>query len=290
MTDRSSPLDVPDLIASHVTLSGAGFAQPARVPFAERCRAAAAAGFTGIGLHVDDHMHLRSTGADGAALRATLDRFGLHLREVEFLHGWATARDDATAGALAVPFVDMGAAFRPHHVTAGEFGGADGFDVRAAGARLRAVCAAVADVGLRVAVEAFPWSGLKNVATARAVIEESGADNAGLMIDVWHFYNSRSSLEDLAGMEPEQIVAVQLNDGRIVDDDFLVEARTGRLLPGEGELDVMGLLSGLDRLGFRGPYCVEVNYPGYRELPPDEMAQRAFTSAARALVPRSTTS
>jgi sugar phosphate isomerase/epimerase len=118
---------------------------------------------------------------------------------------------------------------------------------------------------------------------ARAVIEASGAANAGLMIDVWHFYNSRSALSDLDGLAPERIVAVQLNDGRIVDDDFLIEARRGRLLPGDGELDVAGLLRGLLHVGFRGPYCVEVNYPEFRELPIDDMASLAFAKGSAAL-------
>ncbi|MFG3022457.1 sugar phosphate isomerase/epimerase family protein [Streptomyces sp. NPDC048254] len=269
-----------ELTASFVTLSGAGFAQPARVPFAERCRAAAAAGFTGIGLHTDDYRLMRADGASDASLRAVLGTHGLALNEIEFLSGWATA---GTGGADTVAVVGaLGEAFRPHHVTAGEFT-ADDLDIDAAGARLRTICDDVAAYGLRVAVEAFPWSGLKDVATARAVVEASGAANAGLMIDVWHFYNSRSSLADLDGLPPDRIVAVQLNDGRVVDGDFLIEARQGRLLPGDGELDVQGLLLGLHERGFRGPYCVEVNYPGYRDLPVDEMAAQAFTTASKAL-------
>ncbi|GAA2455124.1 sugar phosphate isomerase/epimerase [Actinomadura vinacea] len=274
----------PALTASFVTLSGAGFAQPARVPFAERCRAAAAAGFTGIGLHADDYQSMRIEGMGDNDLRALLDSHSLALREVEFLNGWAHSADDSTAVDGTGVFRELGAAFTPHHVTTGEFG-PDALDVRAAAARLRAVCAHVADLGLRVAVEAFPWSGLKDVATARAIVQASGAPNAGLMIDVWHFYNSRSTLADLQGLPPDQIVAVQLNDGRIVDDDFLTEARRGRLLPGEGELDLPGLLTGLHELGFRGPYCVEVNHPEFRELPVEEMAVRAFTSATTALQP-----
>ncbi|MFE2427476.1 sugar phosphate isomerase/epimerase family protein [Streptomyces sp. NPDC059373] len=269
-----------ELTASFVTLSGAGFAQPARVPFAERCRAAAAAGFTGIGLHTDDYRRMRAAGASDASLRTLLDTEGLALREIEFLSGWATV---GTRGADTLAAVGaLGDAFRPHHVTAGEFG-ADDLDIVGAGARLRTICDDVAAHGLRVAVEAFPWSGLKDVATARAVVEASGAPNAGLMIDVWHFYNTRSALADLDGLPPDRIVAVQLNDGRVVDGDFLTEARQGRLLPGDGELDVAGLLLGLHERGFRGPYCVEVNYPGYRDLPVDEMAAQAFTKASKAL-------
>ncbi|MGW3650512.1 sugar phosphate isomerase/epimerase family protein [Streptomyces sp. NPDC000878] len=267
-----------ELTASFVTLSGAGFAQPARVPFAERCRAAAAAGFTGIGLHTDDYLRMRAAGASDKSLRTLLATDGLALREIEFLSGWAAASVGGAGDGVAA----LGRAFRPHHVTAGEFG-ADELDIEAAGARLRTICDEVAAYGLRVAVEAFPWSGLKDVVTARAVVEASGASNAGLMIDVWHFYNTRSTLADLDGLSPERIVAVQLNDGRVVDGDFLTEARQGRLLPGEGELDVQGLLLGLHERGFRGPYCVEVNYPGYRDLPVEEMAALSFTKASKAL-------
>jgi sugar phosphate isomerase/epimerase len=71
--------------------------------------------------------------------------------------------------------------------------------------------------------------------------------------------------------------------GQLVDDDYLLEARRGRLLPGDGQLDVAGLVRGLYELGFRGPYCVEVNYPGYRNLPADEMAAQAFAKATAAL-------
>ena len=269
----------PPLTASFVTLSGAGFAEPARIPFAERCRAAAAAGFTGIGLHADDYRQMRG---DDAAIRADLDRQGLRLSEIEFLVGWAAAPDDAAARDTAAPVHQLSAGFAPHHLTAGEFAGAR-LDIETAGARLRAVCDLLAPTGVRVAVEAFPWSGLRDIATARAVVEASKATNTGLMIDVWHFYNSRSTLADLDGLPPEQIVAVQLNDGRLVDTDFRTEARRGRLLPGDGELDISGLLRGLHARGFRGPYCVEVNYPGFRNLPADEMARSAYAKAAAAL-------
>jgi sugar phosphate isomerase/epimerase len=270
------------LTASFVTLSGAGFAQPARIPFTERCRAAAEAGFTGIGLHLDDYRRIRDAGTTDEALRSVLSGYSLELGEIEFLSGWAASPDVSSAQSTVDDITALAATFGPHHVTAGEFA-PEGFDIRVAGARLRAICAKLAASGLRVAVEAFPWSAMKNLATARAVVEASEAPNAGLMIDVWHFYNTRSTLADLDGLDPDRIVAVQLNDGRIVDDDFLTEARRGRLLPGDGELDITGLVTGLQERGFRGPYCVEVNYPAFRALPIDEMATHAFTKTTTAL-------
>jgi len=52
--------------------------------------------------------------------------------------------------------------------------------------------------------------------------------------------------------------AVQLNDGPLVDGDFLKHARAQRKLPGEGELDVVGLIRAVQATGYSGPYCVEV--------------------------------
>ena len=79
------PADFPGLVASFFTLSGAGFADPPRNTFIERCEAAAAAGFTGIGLHCDDLPRTVSAGEDVAEMRAVLRNNGLALVEIEFL-------------------------------------------------------------------------------------------------------------------------------------------------------------------------------------------------------------
>ena len=51
--------DDPELVASFYTLSGAGFGEAPRHTFEQRCAAAAAAGFAGIGLHTDDLARTR---------------------------------------------------------------------------------------------------------------------------------------------------------------------------------------------------------------------------------------
>ena len=79
----------PDLVASFFTLSGGGFTDPPRNTFIERCEAAAAAGFSGIGLHADDLPRTRSAGVDVGEMQAVLRVNGLDLVEIEFLAGWA---------------------------------------------------------------------------------------------------------------------------------------------------------------------------------------------------------
>jgi sugar phosphate isomerase/epimerase len=76
------------------------------------------------------------------------------------------------------------------------------------------------------------------------------------------------------------VTAVQLNDGPRVHGDYLVHARTARRLPGQGELDVAGLVRAVLRTGFTGPWCVEVNTPDFRALPAEEAARCAVDAAS----------
>ena len=56
--------EFPGLVASFFTLSGAGFVEPPRNSFIERCEAAAAAGFSGIGLHHEDLSRTIAAGVE----------------------------------------------------------------------------------------------------------------------------------------------------------------------------------------------------------------------------------
>jgi sugar phosphate isomerase/epimerase len=269
----------PQLTASFVTLSGAGFAEPARHPIEERCAAAAEAGFTGIGLHVGEFE--QEPARTARAQRAVADH-GLAVVEVEFLSGWAGGSPDAErVQRQAHRLADL---FGIHHLSAGEFDAAEGdFDLPAAASRFAQVCDRAAQHALVLALEAFPWSPIRDVATARQILLAAGAANAGLLIDVWHFFNTGGTLDDLDDLPPSAIAAVQLNDGPRVHENYLWNARNTRWLPGRGGLDVVGLLRLLDRIGYAGPYCVEVNFPEYRALPAAEAARQAFGAAAEVL-------
>ena len=53
-------MSTPRLTASYVTLAGAGFAEPPRFTFRQRCEAASAAGFARIGIHLNDLKTLKT--------------------------------------------------------------------------------------------------------------------------------------------------------------------------------------------------------------------------------------
>ncbi len=260
------PSGSPDLVASFFTLTGAGFGEPPRHGFEQRCEAAAAAGFTGVGLHIDDLPRTVASGLDAAGLRAVLDGTGLRLVEIEFLAGWALDTD-TDAGAEALAGVEaVAGTLGGRHVSAGEFRPGD-LDVDAAAARLARLAGRLDERGLLVALEAFPWSALPDVGTAVEVLRRAGSANAGLMVDVWHFFNGGADLDALDDLPGAGIVAVQLNDGPRVHADFQHHARVARQLPGSGSLDVIGLVRAVSATGFAGPWCVEVNTPEFGALP-----------------------
>jgi sugar phosphate isomerase/epimerase len=272
-----------ELVASFFTLSGAGFGEPPRHCFEQRCEAAAAAGFSGVGMHVDDLTRTVASGLGLAGMRAVLGGTGLRLVEIEFLAGWALDTDtDSTTRAVAATMAGIeavAASLGGRHVSAGEMRPGE-LELDAGAARLAGLADRLAERGLLVALEAFPWSALPDVGTAVELLRRAGAANAGLMVDVWHFFNGGASLDVLDDLPGAGVAAVQLNDGPRVHADFMREARATRRLPGSGDLDVVGLVRAVQEAGFIGPWCVEVNTPEFRELPV-EAAAKAAADAAR---------
>ncbi len=277
-----------ELVASFFTLTGGGFVDPPRNGFVERCRAAAGAGFAGIGMHAADLPRTVGSGLDVEGMRAVLADTGLRVVEIEFLGGWAVEGTGEESVAAIEAVAD---AFGGRHVSAGEFRGVaaadgvelEGVDLDGAAARFGALAARLDERGLLVALEAFPWSALPDVDTALDLLGRAGAANAGLMIDVWHFFNGGARPELLAGRPSGTVAAVQLNDGPLVHEDFLRHARARRRLPGEGDLDVVGLIRAVRDTGFGGPWCVEVNTPEHNALPVAEAAKRASGAALAVL-------
>jgi sugar phosphate isomerase/epimerase len=267
------------LVASFFTLSGAGFGEAPRHSFVERCRAASAAGFTGIGMHVDDLARTVASGLDVAGMQAVLADSGLRVVEIEFLGGWALDVDPAELERTVSRIEAVADAFGGRHVSAGEFRGDTDLDLDAAATRLDMLARRLARHGLQVAVEGFPWSALAGGTAVPELLRRVQAPNVGQLIDVWHFFNNGGTPETVT----EPVAAVQLNDGLRVHADYLRHARADRRLPGEGELDVVGLLRAVLRTGFTGPWCVEVNTPEFRAVPVDEAARRAATAASAAL-------
>jgi sugar phosphate isomerase/epimerase len=146
--------------------------------------------------------------------------------------------------------------------------------------RFGRLCDLALEFGLTVDLEFPSWSETGDLPAAVAVLSEVDRSNAGILVDVLHFFRSNSSIDLLAELPPEWFRFVQLCDAP-AEADPTVEgvihtARSARSLPGYGHLPVRELLEHLPA----GPYSLEVpNDVLRRELGTSEYARLVLATA-----------
>lgn len=137
-------------------------------------------------------------------------------------------------------------------------------------------CDLAAKSGIRIALEFLPYSGVRNLADAWRVVQRSGRDNAGLLLDALHLERSGGSPADIETVPASRIVFAQLCDGPAwqgpkTDEALLGEARGARLPAGTGVLPLFDYLDAL-------PAGCEIEY----EVARGDMANRPAVDKARA--------
>jgi sugar phosphate isomerase/epimerase len=119
-------------------------------------------------------------------------------------------------------------------------------DVTAAFHRL---CEMAEPWGLKIALEAVPFTGIPDLATAWPMVENAPA-NGGFVIDAWHLFRGPDpdrDLDLLAAVPASRIFAVQINDApREAWADLRAETMSERLLPGDGDQDLERFLGCID--------------------------------------------
>ncbi|MGH3278438.1 MAG: sugar phosphate isomerase/epimerase family protein [Trebonia sp.] len=122
---------------------------------------------------------------------------------------------------------------------------------------------------IRPVVEFMAYRRVRTLAEATAVAAGSGG---GILIDALHVQRCGVGLDELRYVDPGLVGYVQLCDAPLAAPaDQVAEARSGRLLPGDGELPLIELLAALpDRV----PVAVEAPRAGIA-------APAAFAARAR---------
>ncbi|MGF6754930.1 sugar phosphate isomerase/epimerase family protein [Paraburkholderia sp. GAS42] len=147
------------------------------------------------------------------------------------------------------------AGYKPMLETAAELGaryllvaGNDPDEVRTA-EHLAQLCDLAAPFGLTPSLEPMPWTDAKDVTQAARIVKASGKQNTGLIVDPIHFDRAGSSTDELRSLPREYFGYLQFCDapaGRPKDlETLLYQARCERLIPGEGGLDLAGILLAL---------------------------------------------
>jgi len=246
-------------------------------------RAAAAAGFAFVGARL-------LNGQPGRDLAPLMENPALRRETIACLHDAGLRVLDAS-GARLRPETDM-AAFAPFIDAAAEMGarhvlatGNDPDEPRLA-ARFAELCELAGRSGLTVDLEFVPWMSIADLALAARMVRAVARANFGIAVDALHFDRSRSRLSDLAALPRTWFRYVQLCDAPGVwasDRASLLHAAVSeRLFPGDGAIDLVGLLRALPP-GI--PIALEVPTATLaRTAPAAERLQRAVAATRKLLV------
>jgi sugar phosphate isomerase/epimerase len=284
-----------DLIALYWTTSG-----PVEVHFGrewslfglrDRCEHAQRVGFQGIGLWHADLEHLLETQTFGE-MRKILDDHGLDQLELEFLGDWFLDPEDErrrAADRTRALLFEAAAELPAHHIKAGNIVGTEcelpriveGF------AELCADAARYTDA--KIVYEFMPYDvNVGDVETAVELVEGADAANGGLALDTWHLGKLRLEPDELRRIPPRFLSWVELSDGPYeYAEDRLDEVINRRQLPGEGEFPIAEYVAVCREQGYDGPWGVEILSEELRNLPIDQIFDRAYetTSAQLAASP-----
>jgi sugar phosphate isomerase/epimerase len=238
---------------------------------------AAAAGFRSVGIRLTatpsvgvppyDMLH------EGSLLRETLQRMadtGVSVLDTEFLRFEPEHPVGVPEG-----FLDVSARLGAKHVLvmSAEPEAARTLE------RFGELCESAAQYGLSVGLEFAIYTGVRTLAHAADMVARSKRANASVLIDALHFSRSGGWPADVQKVDPALLRYAQICDAgpdmpAPTDTPALIrEARTGRLLPGEGVLPLKELVAALPA---GVPLAIEAPCRATADLPPLERAKRAY--------------
>lgn len=240
--------------------------------FEERVDAAAAAGYSGIGLRPTHYKKARATGLSDVDMVALLAARGIELLEIGFVADWWESGEKAERSrAYEQVLFRLADTLGGRHVVLLSGPLDAGPEVLAE--RFAGVCDRAAGHGLRVAVEPLPWTDMHDLAVVGEILALADRPNGGIVLDAWHYHRGGSTPDMLRALAPDRVVTLQLSDGSYqpVGTD-LEDTFHRRALAGKGDFGIAGFLALVESLGVDCPLGVEVLSDELRLLPPAESA------------------
>jgi sugar phosphate isomerase/epimerase len=128
-----------------------------------------------------------------------------------------------------------------------------------------AICDLAAPLGLGIDLEFPSWTATPDLAEAARIVSAVRRPNAGILVDTLHFDRSNSSLEELRNLPRAWFrfvhVCDALREHPPTPEGVINTARSERIFPGDGGIDILGILE-----------CLPADIPYALEIPGDTLA------------------
>lgn len=278
----------PQLIATCWTSAGnaapLGPTEHSPLPISERITAIAETGWAGIGLVHDDLLAVRDT-IGYEELGRQIKAAGLGIIEVEFINGWwSTGAERKAADKIQEELFEAATILGARHIKVGAGNADDPLPIELMTSAFSDLADQAADAGIRLALEATPFSNLRTTAEAVQVVSGSNEFSGGLMIDIWHTAKSGLSNQEVWQLVPmDRVFAVEIDDGFHKTNGTLFEDTiNNRAYCGRGDFDPASFVKYALQAGYQGPWGVEIISQEHRETPLVEGLKLAFDTAIAA--------
>lgn len=246
---------------------------------ADKLEAAAAAGFDGVELFDNDliasPLSPREVAARCADLGLRIDLFQ-PVRDVEGVH---PDRFDAVLHRFRAKLAVMDELGADTVLCCSNVA-ADAVDDRDLSAeQLSRLGDLAAEHGVTIAYEALAWGRHVNrVGQAWDIVSRADHSAVTLAVDTFHILSRGDDGSALAGVPGDRIGFLQVADAPLLDMGLLEWSRHFRCFPGEGTLDVAGVVRATVEAGYDGPLSLEVFSDVVREADPRVTARDAMRS------------
>jgi sugar phosphate isomerase/epimerase len=146
-------------------------------------------------------------------------------------------------------------------------------------ARFARLCDLAKPLGIFVNLEFPHWTETGNLTEAARVVRTVNRENAGILVDMLHFGRSDSTMEELAQLPREWFRFAHVCDAAkevpLTMGGIIHTARDERQFPGEGGIDVRGILACMPQ---DIPYALEIpRLTLAKAVGPEEVARLAIS-------------
>jgi sugar phosphate isomerase/epimerase len=155
-------------------------------------------------------------------------------------------------------------------------------------ARLQAIAAVLQKSGIRLGLEFLgplymrtgPGRGgeprepfIFTLSETVALAKDCGP-NIGVVLDVWHWHHSGSTIADILATDKARIVHLHISDAKAAPPEEVRDNQ--RHMPGEGIIDLVAFLQALKKIGYQDGISPEPLGRIPKDMPPDESAKLAL--------------
>jgi sugar phosphate isomerase/epimerase len=250
----------------------------------ERVDAARAAGYEAISLSPREALTMQERGAPLADAAKMAHDEGIGIAVLDAVFSWLRPGDtmalEGTTPVTVDEAVGIAAAMGIGLVNAIALR-AEPLPTDAIAERFAAFCDRAAGEGCGVALEFAPHSAVPDIGAAWEVVRLAGRDNGGVLFDSWHFFRGGADFAALRSIPGDRIFASQISDGTAQPvGHWFEETMRRRLLPGDGDFDLVTVVQALAASGALAHSGPEVISDAMHALPARDAARVAAERCA----------